>query len=110
MTDDAADNPSGSPALAGVLTAEQIARLKEHWIETPEQFLSAVATEEGRAGMCRLLAMDERRLDGCVKQLAERLDPGVVEQLRSTRPGGELGAILSEPPAGQDDVEQGGEA
>jgi len=76
------------------LTAEQIARLAARWIETPEQFLSAVATDEGKAGMCRLLVLDESGLASCVKQLAEGLSPDVVEQMLSTQPGGELGVIL----------------
>jgi len=94
MPDDAIDNSSGPSVFTGVLTAEQIARLAEHWIETPEQFLSAVATEEGKAGMCRLLALEASQLEDCRERLAERLAPDVVERLQSTQPGGKLGVIM----------------
>lgn len=94
MTSDGTNNSSGSSVFTGILTAEQIARLAEHWIETPEQFLSAVATEEGKAGMCRLLALDASQLEDCRERLAEQLAPDVVERLQSTQPGGKLGVIL----------------
>ena len=107
MTGDSNDNSRGPSALADVLTPEQIARLKEHWIETAEQFLSSVATEEGKAGMCRLLELDESQLADCANQLGQGLAPELLEELRSTKPGGELGAILPTPPSGHDDVEGG---
>ena len=110
MTDDSVDNTGIPSALADALTTEQIDRLKEHWIETPEQFLAAVATEEGKAGMCRLLALDGAQLDACSKELSKGLPPGALERLQSTRPGGELGAMLPEAPVDRDDVEQGGES
>ena len=107
MTSEFVDNPSGASAFDEVLTAEQIAHLKEHWIETVEQFLSAVATEEGKVGVRNLLALDESQLDDCVKRLAEKLPPDVVEQLQSTKPGGELGANLPQQPTDQNDAEGG---
>lgn len=108
MTSDFVNNSAGSSALEGLLTAEQIARLKEHWIETPEQFLSAVATEEGQAGMCRLLTLDESQMESCVKRLAEGLPPDVVERLQSTQPGGELGVILPKNESQDNPQSQGG--
>ena len=107
MTSEFVDNSSGESAFSEVLTAEQIARLKEHWIETIEQFLSAVATEEGRVGVCRLLALDGSQLEDCVKRFTEKLPPDVAEQLRSTRPGGQLGANLPQQDADQNDDEGG---
>ena len=110
MTNNSINDLSGSSVLADVLSSEQIARLKEHWIETPDQFIAAVATEEGKAGMCRLLALDELQLKACVKRFVKGFSPDVVKRLQSTRPGGELGAILPKQPADkdEDDVEQGG--
>ena len=110
MTNDFIGKSSGSSAFADVLTAEQIARLKEHWIETVEQFLSAVATQEGKGGMCRLLAIDEAQLESCVTYLSRGLSPEVVERLQSTTPGGELGANLPQQPADQNDAEGRGGA
>ena len=110
MTNDTHDDSRGLTVLADALTSEQIAHLKEHWIETPEQFLSAVATEEGKAGMCRLLVLDGSQLEERAKQLAKGLSPEALERLQSTQPGGELGVILPLPPADRDDVEPGGNA
>ncbi len=106
MTDD-----STRPAtLADVLSAHQITLLKEQWIETPEQFLSVVATQEGRAGLCVLLALDEERLQDCVKRLSDGLPSDVVERLQSPQPGGQLGVIWPKRTDGPNDAEQEGSA
>ena len=110
MNNDFVDNSSGASVFAGVLTAGQITHLKEHWIETAEQFISAVATDEGKVGMCRLLTLDGPGLEACVTRLAEKLPPDVVEKLQSTKPGGYLGANLPQQAADKDDAAAGGEA
>lgn len=110
MTSEFVDNSSGASVFGEVLTGEQIARLKEYWIETIEQFLSAVATEEGKVGMRCLLALDESQLEDCIKRFAEKLPPDVVEKLQSTKPGGQLGANLPQQSTDQNDAEGGGGA
>jgi hypothetical protein len=107
MTSDRIDNSGGESVFADVLTAEQVDRLREHWIETIEQFLSAAATDEGRAGMCRLLDLTELEFANCARRLAEGLPSDIVEGLKSTRPGGELGANLPQQAADRGDSETG---
>ena len=110
MTGRPAANSSRPAALADVLTDRQIALLKEHWIETPEQFISVVATQEGRTGLCILLARDGERLDDCVKRLSEGLPAEVVKRLQSPQPGGKLGVKWARRADGPDDTGQGGGA
>ena len=43
----------------GLFRPEQIQALRDHWIETIEQFLSTTATAEGCEGMVRLLDVSE---------------------------------------------------
>lgn len=102
MGRDAPKNPSDSAALSEVCSAEQVARLREHWITNGEEFLAAVSTEDGKSGVQRLLGIDEEELASVTRELAARLPATTVERLRSSAPGGPLGAILPE------DTESGG--
>ncbi len=68
--------------------------LQGHWIETPEQLIAAVATDEGKAGMCRLLEMPEAELDELILKLTEGMDPEEIQRLQSDQAGGERGLRL----------------
>ena len=65
--------------------------LQGHWIETPEQLIAAVATAQGKAGMCRLLEISEAELDELICKLTEGMDPEEIQRLQSDQPGGERG-------------------
>ncbi len=68
--------------------------LQGHWIETPEQLIAAVATAEGKGGMCRLLEIPEAELDELISKLTEGMAPEEIQKLESDQPGGERGLRL----------------
>ncbi|MFW6106653.1 MAG: hypothetical protein ACOC8H_00685 [bacterium] len=96
MGQDAPKGASKSDALSEVLSAEQVTRLEKHWITNAEEFLAAVATEEGNSGVQELLGVTEQELAASTRELAARLPANTVQRLRNSTPGGPLGAILPE--------------
>ena len=73
------------------VTERMLTSLCRHWIETPEQLIAAVATAQGKAGMCRLLEISEAELDELICKLTEGMDPEEIQRLQSDQPGGERG-------------------
>ena len=98
------DKPKVHP-LECALSQEQVGKLSEYWIETPEQFLSAVATPAGRAGMQKLLSMDDAQMKDCCERLSRGLSEQRLKQISSVEPGGMLGAILPDMPSDHNDID-----
>ena len=101
-SDESGQTPSKQDAqrkedqLAEVLSAEQIRCLKNQWIETPEQFLSIAATDEGQVGLCKLLGIKKKLLIGILDHLRKMIPPETARDVSTPKPGGSLGVILTE--------------
>jgi hypothetical protein len=96
MKSDSQDHSPAPGDLAAVFSAEQIDLLKAQWIASAEEFIAVVATDEGRAGIRALLHLTDEQLDACTQELASQLPAEVVEALRRSSPGGQLGLLLPE--------------
>ena len=87
--------------LSDVLSTEQLTLLHKQWIETPEQLLSIAATDEGQVGLCKLLSIENDRLQTILNWLRADVSPGIVGETSSPKPGGKLGVILTEDQIGK---------
>lgn len=84
-----ADQPQIPSAAVEVLTSR--------WIETVEQVVSISSTPEGREGLKVLLGFEDAAMDSFLGVLRSVLNPGEVERLGDSTPGGPCGALLPPP-------------
>ncbi len=80
----------------GLFRTEEIQALRDHWIETIEQFLSATATAEGSEGMIRLLDVSEGAFHDIRMHLLRLAPPELQDEMTLPQPGGSLGVILTD--------------
>lgn len=77
------------------LTAESIAVLRAHWIESVEQLLGSTASPAARVAVRDWIGLDEVRFDRLLDAL--RLELGSKDEadhLSRPTPGGQLGLVL----------------
>lgn len=79
-----------------LFSPEQARALRDHWIETVEQFLAATVILEGRQGMARLLAVSEPALQEIIEELSRLVPPQTRSEMTAPCPGGALGVILTD--------------
>lgn len=72
------------------------AKLKPFWIESAEQVIAAAATPAGRAGLQRLLEIDEQGLAILLQLLSQSVGDGAAQHLSHPAPGGVMGLVLTE--------------
>ena len=83
-------------SLGPALTAEQVRLLRERWITTVEEMVSAAATPDAAAGLAQLLGLEEGGLAAVLDSARRMLGEERFQNLSQRRPGGYMGAILSE--------------
>ncbi len=82
---------------AVVFTSSQVKSLREHWLATVEQVISAAATVEGRRGLERLLNIERKELEDIIGRLSKMLAPEVLEEISKPAAQKPLGVIFDEP-------------
>ena len=78
------------------LSSGQIGALRGRWIETAEQLLSAMATNETRKAVADMLGLDDEEAERLLKRLSETVGLNVACRLLAPQAGGATGAILTE--------------
>jgi hypothetical protein len=97
-----ADEAVVSLESAGVFSRGQIELLGEHWLRSCGEVISAAATDEGRAGLCRLLGVSAEELDRMVGELCAKLPSETVERFSTPAEQKAMGVIFEE--AQEEDV------
>lgn len=81
----------------GLLTPDNAQKLRSHWINTVEQFVSAAATEQGCEGLNNLLADTDVTADALLQEARAILGELHFMALMQAKPGGPLGARFDDP-------------
>ena len=80
-----------------LLDTGMIEKLAGQWINTAEEFLAKVAIPEGRKGLMEFLDLDDAGFDALLDTIKEAVGEAASRSiLEGARPGGSLGARLTE--------------
>jgi hypothetical protein len=99
MKTDAERNGEHAHRLSSIakLPSETITTLQANWIETAEEVLAVAATEQGAAGLKRLLELDEPTFDALLSSVRKFVGQHQSQAIgAASRPGGPLGVKLTE--------------
>lgn len=78
----------------GIFSSEQLKMLQQQWIKTADEFVAAINTPEGQAGIKQLLALSDEAFEDIIKNIAAKFSAQYTANISTDIPARALGVIL----------------